>query len=305
MRVQKLRKKPRHFKSFTGLTIEEFEQLREEIYPLWVHARERRLIKGRPDRVRGLGGGRKFVLKEFDNQLLLVLVWAKLYPTYALMGYLFGVDESTVCRTIKTLTVCSKKRIVINTKQKKIETLEELRELVPEIEEVLIDATEQVTQRPKHKRVRARHHSGKKRAYTLKTQIAVDRRGRIIHVSETIGGRRHDLTLLRQSDLLERLPKGIPIYADGGYDGISKDYQEHTFVLPFRRYRSKPTLTSSEKRFNKKQRRTRTPVENVIAHLKKFRVLDHRYRHDRQLYNDFFHFVAYVVNMRTVSRLTF
>ena len=92
---QELSQKPQIFKSLAGTTVEEFDELARKTYPIWQKQEHERL--NRPDRVRAIGGGRKYELK-FQAQLLMTLVWMRLYLNTEALGYFFGVDKSTVSR---------------------------------------------------------------------------------------------------------------------------------------------------------------------------------------------------------------
>ncbi len=82
MTLARLRKKPRHFQSFTGLTVVEFDRLLMEIEPAYAdHLRQQR---ENPDRQRALGGGRSFQLALADR-VLLGLVYLRLYVTQSLL----------------------------------------------------------------------------------------------------------------------------------------------------------------------------------------------------------------------------
>jgi hypothetical protein len=59
--VARLRKHPRHFKSFTGLSLEQFDTLLRTLSPLY-QAREC-ARKSRPGRQRAIGGGHPFSLE--------------------------------------------------------------------------------------------------------------------------------------------------------------------------------------------------------------------------------------------------
>src|SRR5262245_52393948 len=73
---------------------------------------------------------------------------------------------------------------------------------------VVIDTFEQRTQRPK-RRQRA-YYSGKKKAHTLKSQVAVDEEsGRLVDVSDSVPGRWADIKLLKRSRRMKRLPSGV------------------------------------------------------------------------------------------------
>ncbi len=71
--VARLRKHPRHFKSFTGLSVEQFDTLLASLRPLY-EAQER-ARKSRPARQRAIGGGHPFSLK-LPERLLMTLMQA-------------------------------------------------------------------------------------------------------------------------------------------------------------------------------------------------------------------------------------
>jgi Helix-turn-helix of DDE superfamily endonuclease len=95
-----LRPRPARFRSLTGLTGEQFDQLVLDVMPRYAIAEERRLW--RPNRQRRMGAGRKFV-RPLAERLLLCLVWLRVYPTYEVLGALFQVDKGTVCHWLHAL----------------------------------------------------------------------------------------------------------------------------------------------------------------------------------------------------------
>lgn len=308
MRYLTLRNRPKCFQAFSGLRVEEFDQLVTVLRGDWLLQREQRLEHANPKRQRQPGAGRKLSLPALEDQLLLVLVWSRLYPVYLVLEYLFAIDESTVSRTIRQIQPLLQSKYILPKRlpRKKVRSLEELKGYLPpgiELDDILIDATEQVIPRPVSKRKRKPYHSGKKRKFTLKTQLTTTKQGLIIHLSDTVGGRMHDYKLFQQSGLPEIIPKGSKLYLDGGYQGIRKDFPALIVAIPFKRHRGKAELAHSEKIYNKKQRRVRIRVENTLAKLKKYQVLSQTYRHSLQNYNQTFRFVANIVNFRMLQRL--
>jgi hypothetical protein len=92
---------------------------------------------------------------------------------------------------------------------------------------LVIDAKEQRIRRPKNGKNEAGsvvddqkpYDSGKKKTHTLKNQVAVNPHGNIQTVSESVpGGTIHDITLLRQSKLLDALDDDEASMMDKGYD---------------------------------------------------------------------------------------
>lgn len=307
MNYNSLTKHPKHFYSFTGLTVKEFDKLVSQIHDDWIEQRIKRLNKNNPHRQRKIGAGRKKKLAALEDQLLLCLVWARVYSSYLLLEYLFGLDESNVCRNIQeTLPILQSKFILSPIKGhpgKKITTLEELKQLIPDLDEILIDATEQRIPRPEKKRKRNKYHSGKKKGFTAKTQITTNRRGLIIHLSDTSPGRGHDYRVLKESDLPKIIPKATKTYADSGYQGINKDFPGLNASIPFKRSKNHQCLTRSEKIFNTKQRKIRVKIEHTISRMKKYQVLAQTYRHSLQNYNPVIRFIANIANFQMLERL--
>jgi hypothetical protein len=226
MRAAELKKRPRHFQNFTGLDVAQFERLAEAVEA----AAALDVQEDRP-RQRAVGGGRKAKLA-LEDQLLVALMYYRLYLTQLLLGYLFNLDDSNVSRVIRrvrplllaVLPVPVQETLLFANDEpqgrRRIGTLEQLFERHPEFKEVLIDATEQETPKPQDRAKRRGRYSGKKKRHTLKTQVTTSRSGLLLHVSRSLAGKVNDLTLLRGSGVLRELPAETNIRLDRGYDGI-------------------------------------------------------------------------------------
>ncbi len=87
----KLSKTPLFFKSFTGLTVKQFDDIYQKINKKYEKYEIKRLsYKRKYRRERGIGAGRPFKL-DLRNRFLMVLVYYRLYITYTLTGYLFNL----------------------------------------------------------------------------------------------------------------------------------------------------------------------------------------------------------------------
>jgi hypothetical protein len=84
-----------------------------------------------------------------------------------------------------------------------------------------LDATEQEIPRPHGKRKRKTNYSGKRKKHTVKTQLAVNKEGLIIHKTNHVKGSMHDYTLYKHNHL--HLPDNVRLDLDLGYLGI-RDY---------------------------------------------------------------------------------
>src|SRR3954469_8235081 len=96
----RLSKKPLLFKSFTGITVQEFDDIyNKKITKRYDKYELQRLssIKRKVIRERKAGAvGRRFKLNVKDRFLML-LVYYRLYITYTFAGFLFDLDQSNIC----------------------------------------------------------------------------------------------------------------------------------------------------------------------------------------------------------------
>jgi hypothetical protein len=299
----KLAKTPAKFQRFTGLTVEEFDQLAVEVEEIWKAAEHRRLVS-RP-RQRAVGGGGQYKLESIQDKLLVPLMYYRLYVTYELLSWMFGVHMSNLNRLVHRLEPVLAKYLNPQPPaplKRRIQNWEEFGQAYPELTEVVIDGTEQVTQRPHGQKRQKPYYSKKRKRHTIKTQIVVTKDGRVIWVSNSVpGGQVHDYSLLKRSRVMDRLPKQVTKRVDLGYQGIETDYPDHMVVIP-KKKPPKQDLTPAQKRSNRKKAKKRIVVEHTLAHMKQFQVLSQTYRNRRgknnQNYNRKIKIVAGLVNLR-------
>src|SRR5664279_3497554 len=224
MRYEHLKRYPSVFKSVTGLTIAEFDGLWTEVVPRLVEAEWARLE--RVNRQRAIGAGHPFELEERD-QILMGVVWLRVYPVYEVLGYLFGVSDTTAGRTVKRvvslLAAAGRDSMKLpDPGKKKRRKLDDLLCETPDLA-VVIDSFEQRVQRPQDRTEADNLYSGKKKMHTLKSQVAVDETtGRLVDVAVSVPGPTADMTLLDDSGLMKRLPPGVGGIGDLAYVGIEK-----------------------------------------------------------------------------------
>jgi hypothetical protein len=278
-RLDNLRNHPAVFKHLTGLVVAVFDELAAEVVPAVEDAHRKKL--DRPDRKRAVGGGDCFDLSTAD-QLLLTVVWLRRYPTNETLGFLFGVSDSTASR-VRTRCLPAPEKAGRDAMRMPDPGAAHRRRLpallagTPGLA-VVIDSFEQRTQRPRRRR-RA-YYSGKKKAHTLKTQVAVDEHsGRFADVSDSVPGRWADIKLLKRSRLMRRLPEGVGGIGDLGYTGIRDLHAAG--ACPRRKPRGKPR-PPEDVRYNRAFSRRRIVVEHSLARLRRFRAVTDVNRHRRK-----------------------
>ena len=278
-RLDHLRQQPAVFAHLTGLTVPVFDDLAATVVPR-IEAAHRHGLD-RPDRRRAIGGGDEFDLS-FSDQLLLTVIWLRQYPTNEVLGFLFGVSDSTASRArarcLPALEQAGKDTMRMpDPGAARRKRLPALLADTPGLA-VIVDSFEQRTQRPK-RRQRA-YYSGKKKAHTLKSQVAVDEgSGRIVDVSDSVPGRWADIKLLKKSRLMKRLPAGVGGIGDSGYAGIRDLHPAG--ACPRRKPRGKPRPPEDVK-YNRAFSRRRIGVEHVIGRLRRFQAVTGVNRHRRK-----------------------
>jgi hypothetical protein len=298
-----LRRHEKLFQRWSGMSVAEFDELYRCFERAWTQAEIERL-QGR-QRQRALGGGGDYVL-DLDTRLLMVLVWLRHYLTGETIGYLFGVNQSTVSRNLTRILPVL--QVVAQTSLQRPKpkggrrSFSEFKQAQPDLF-AIFDATEQSVNRPQDDAQAHSYFSGKQRRPTCKTVIHVNEEGLIRQLSTTAPGSVHDVTQLRQSGLLTALPADVIAVADSAFVGLYKDLPNHSVLVPHKATRNHPLLPS-QRLANRELSAVRIKVENVFAHLKIFRILAHRFRHDvATLHSQVFTILAGFHNWRTLNRL--
>lgn len=298
---ERLSKKPLLFKSFTGLTVKEFDDIYDnEIIKRYTKHEIQRLSK-RKNRERGIGAGRHFKL-DVKNRFLMFLVYYRLYITYTLAGFLFDLDQSNICRDIQKIESLIRKCVPIPQKlyniTKRLKTPEEVEKYFPGFL-AFIDSTEQQIPRPIDNKRRETFYSGKKKRHTVKTQLIVNNKGIIIHKLRYKKGRRHDYDIYKENHPL--IPKDVLNVFDLGYLGVEKDFHEQKSYIPNRKKKNQ-NLSQEDKEYNKSHSKRRIVIEHTICRLKKYRILSDIFRNKLRKYNRILELVSGLINYRIINQ---
>ena len=304
MRYPHLTRHPNVFYAVTGLRKAEFDELLDDVLPRYAQAEEDRLE--RPDRERALGAGHPFELSDRDH-ILLTVVWLRVYPTHEVLGYLFGVSDSTVSRVLRRVlpvleTAGRDTMRMPDPGKKRRRSLDDLLHDTPELA-VVIDSLEQRVQRPRDRDEANGYYSGKKKQHTLKSQVAVDETtGQVVDVSDSVPGPMADLNLLEQSHLMDRLPPGVGGIGDLAYIGIAKLHPDGLGASPRRKPRGKPR-PPEDVAYNTAFSRRRIIVEHTIGRMRRYQSITQTDRNHRHLHAPRVAAIAGLVNRQMAHRL--
>lgn len=263
----------RQLRAVIGMNFQEFTELAKVFHrALYEH------FASKP-RIRAVGGGKRGVLGGFDEssaarRLLAVLIWLKAYPTYDVFGFILGIRRNTAHKAIVlNLEILEKalgRKFVLP--ERKINSVEEFMEKFPGVRDIFIDGSERPIEKPKDQRKRKKVYSGKKKRTTRKHIIVVDEKERILILTKSKTGRRHDKKLAERAGLFDVIPLLVHIWLDTGFLGILK----HPKIPPKNVHiPTKATkchkLTKEEKGENRIVSHFRVVAEHAIGHVKRYR----------------------------------
>jgi hypothetical protein len=236
----------------------------------------------------------------------MTLIWLKLYLVLDALGYLFGVDKSSVSRYTNSVLPALRK-VGEDTlswreppKRGQGKSLDKVYAENPDLY-AYVDATEQRIQRPSKPEQQKKAYSGKKKTHTRKTQIVVNEAGVVRDVSESTAGSMHDRKHFTHSGVADKIPQETVVGGDSGYQGIQDDLPNHSVITPFKNSKNNP-LTDEHKWLNHEFSRSRIIVENTICQFRHFGALSQRFRHHTDIYDDVFRAVLAIVNPRIQMR---
>jgi hypothetical protein len=308
---QSLRQYPEVVKAFTGIPSEHFwDMMNNMTEQAEAYERERHQ---RMERKRAEGGGRPYA-HPLVVRVALVLTYLRLHVPQAVVAVLYGCSQSDVSRELRrTLPLISRVLPVPELWQLSERAEEDIVDVLP-LEvlsdgRVLVDATEQRISRATDSARRDAHYSGKRKTFTLKTQLVTDGQHHICAISVAVPGRVHDKTLANDLDTVQRLPNDCEALLDKAYQGLAEQVDcaidgEGTFVpcftlkIPFK----KPIgsdLSSEQKAFNRQLSSIRVHIEHCIGWLKNWAILANRFRCAHRIYPSVFLLICGLVNAQT------
>ena len=283
--------------------MQEFDDIYDKEITKRYHDYELKRLSKRKNRKRTTGAGRPFKL-DLRNRFLMLLIYYRLYITYTLAGFLFDLDQSSICRDIQKIEGLVRQCLPIPQKMypitKRLKTPEEVEKYFPGFL-AFIDSTEQQIPRPVDKEKRKEYYSGKKKRHTVKNQIMVNNCGLILHkANHHKKGRRHDYDIYKKNHPVA--PKQVVNVIDLGYLGVENDFPEQLSALPCKKKRNCELSVEEEKEYNKIHSKKRIVIEHTICRLKKYRIMSDIFRNRLRKYDRISDIVAGLVNYRKINQ---
>lgn len=289
VRYQKLSKHRRKFLAMTGYTVKEFEALLPHFrVEFEKHVAVYRL-DGQKRVKRSYTEYKNSALPSLEDKLLFILVYLKQGSLQEEHATLFGMHQPDANRWIHLL------HAVLNRALAALGELpaREAAELEQRFEEednddddetILLffhDGTERPLVRPKDKTRQKLFYSGKKKQHTLKNIVLINARCKIILLTLTCEGKKHDKRAADEADY--RVPEGSLLYQDTGFQGFI--LAGVTIIQPKKKPRGKE-LTEADQENNRTISKVRIRVEHAIGGVKRYRIVKDKLRNWKQDFRD-------------------
>ena len=301
MNIKPALKSNRSCLALTGISVFEFTDL----VPVFTQCLLETRINRNPDRKRKYGGGRTGGLKTTEEKLFYSLMYLKTYPTFDVASFWVGINRSNCCRSIHGLLPVLEKtlgrRLVLPKRQ--IRSVEEFIRLFPEVKDIFPDGTDRRVQKPVSQKRRKKLYSGKRKTTTRKNVMISDENKRVLVLTPTKSGRRHDKRLFDKAVGGNNIPPDVTAWVDTGFIGLTKDHPNTQ--IPRKRTKKHP-LTEAEKENNRLISGIRVISEHTIAGIKRLRVTTDVYRNKLPNLDDTFMLLSaglwnYHLSMSTVK----
>jgi hypothetical protein len=280
------------------------------------------VVKTKVERQRCVGGGSRFA-HELTDQLLMLLIYYRLYLTQEFLTLLFKHQhKSSISRNIhhmralfeevlpthhkargKILSLATKEQ---ERRGKRIGSIEEFREAYPELT-FIIDGVEQPKRKPQNKKKRKSDYSKKKSRHTRKQIVISTPSGIIVSQSKSVGGRAHDFKAFKEDQSLQEVCQEfgrhrVSLYADSGFQGM-EDLNLPLESRLIQRARRNHPLTRDQKLLNRLRSSTRIRVEHTLSRRKKYAIAAEVYRNRDADYDATMNVVSGLVNLRAYDRI--
>ncbi|WP_227870052.1 transposase [Streptomyces otsuchiensis] len=233
-----------------------------------------------------MGAGAKHRLV-FVDRLLATLVHLRHATTHDVLACWFGVDRSTITRSVSEVRPLLAERGCTVSPGVRLRTLAEVVDhLGASGKTGIVDGTEIRVRRPAAGRKdRDTFISGKSKQNAVKSMVVTDGDGQVLFCSPTTPGSCADITYARQLGLVTLLADGtaVEILADAGYQGLGVQTGGRVVTPPHRKFKKNVPgwYVEIHERQRKAHSSRRIRVEHGIAHLKNWRTLArHLGRHE-------------------------
>lgn len=274
MNCSNLSENPKKFPAMTGYAVKEFENLFPHFKRMSEEELRTKTLTGKPRMQRQHVAYKNSPLPSIEDNLLFILVYLKTGTTQETFATLFGMHQPDANKRIHFL------HPILNRALKEIGELPVRDAALLNFDDekkknFLQDGTERPIVRPKNKEEQKLFHSGKKKGHAVKNILLINVLCRIVFLSGTCEGKKHDKKAADEAGYGEKFPKGSRLGQDTGFQGF--DGGDAEIIQPVKKPKGR-NLTEEEKAGNKKVSGIRIRIEHAISGVKRYRIIKDKIR---------------------------
>ena len=276
----RLSEKPLPFLSLTAYTVAEFQALLPTFKTAFLRQMQKNTLDAKKREKRRFVAYRNSPLPTMEDKLLFILMYLRKATTQDIFGEVFQMPQPVANKWIHILHPCLNEALA-DLKELPARTSTDL-QLPQEAGQVYFqDGTERAIERPIEAEAQTTFYSGKRKRHTLKNNVLVNASAKIILLTPTCEGKKHDKKIADETHLI--LPKGSYLYQDTGFQGYS--LADVTILQPLKKPRGRE-LTPVEKVNNREISRIRIRVEHAIGGVKRYRIVKDQLRTRKDDFRD-------------------
>jgi hypothetical protein len=208
----------RRFLALTGYRVDAFRALLS-FFIVRFHADvSTYTLTGEPRQHRSYSDYKNSSLPTMEDKLLFMLIYLKTMPLQETHGQLFGMRQSQANQWMHLLLPIVNQALA-DCGELPARRVEDLDTHEDETTLFFHDGTERAINRPKDPEEQKLYYSGKQKQHTLKNNVLINETCKILFVTDTVEGKKHDKKLADESGYC--VPEGSVLLQDTGFQGFS------------------------------------------------------------------------------------
>lgn len=260
---------PRKFLALTGYTVREFQALLPYFQARFESHMTTTTLRGKPRTRRRYSTYKNAQLPTIEDKLLFILVYLKHGALQEVHATLFGLHQPDANRWIHLLHPLLNQALA---DQGALPARDMATATLPQ-GLYLHDGVERAIVRPVDPAAQRTYYSGKKKRHTVKNLVVVDAWCRIVLLTATCEGKKHDKKAADEAHY--RLPAGSTLAQDLGFQGFT--VAGVTIQQPTKKPRGQELAPEAKAR-NRAISAVRVRAEHAIGGVKRYRIVKDQLR---------------------------
>lgn len=272
--------KPLEFLALTGYTRQEFEALLPHFSRCYYEWMKSHRLDGKARGNRKYSAYQNCPLPLMEDKLFFILNYLKTNNLQTVQGAFFGISQPKANLWIHCLHPILNRSLAalgeLPARQMENVTFDKVEGAL-----YFHDGTERPMQRPADPHQQHLYYSGKKRHHAVKNNTLINLLCKILFLSATVEGKKHDKKLADESEY--RLPAGSKLSQDTGFQGFRLD---NVAILQPKKKPRGQALSDLDKDINRWHASIRVRIEHTIGSIKRYRIVKDKIRNWKAGFKD-------------------